>query len=27
VDDLLDHLLPRDWRDRDHAEPMLRAHG
>jgi CBS domain-containing protein/sporulation protein YlmC with PRC-barrel domain len=27
VDDLLDHLLPRDWRDRDHAEPVLRAHG
>jgi flagellar motility protein MotE (MotC chaperone) len=27
VDDLLDHLLPRDWRDRDHAGPPLRAHG
>lgn len=27
VDDLLDHLLPRDWRDRDHAEPGIRAHG
>ncbi len=26
VDDLLDHLLPRDWRDRDHAEPVLRIH-
>ena len=20
VDDLLDHLLPRDWRDRDHPD-------
>jgi Mg/Co/Ni transporter MgtE len=27
VDDLLDHLLPRDWRDRDRAEPGVRAHG
>ena len=27
VDDLLDHLLPRDWRDRDHADTMLRTHG
>jgi flagellar motility protein MotE (MotC chaperone)/CBS domain-containing protein len=27
VDDLLDHLLPRDWRDRDHTGPPLRAHG
>jgi CBS domain-containing protein/sporulation protein YlmC with PRC-barrel domain len=27
VDDLLDHLLPRDWRDRDHIEPAVRAHG
>jgi Mg/Co/Ni transporter MgtE len=27
VDDLLDHLLPRDWRDRDQAEPALRTHG
>ncbi|MEN3305338.1 MAG: hypothetical protein V7603_1540 [Micromonosporaceae bacterium] len=24
VDDVLDHMLPRDWRDRDH-EPMLAA--
>jgi Mg/Co/Ni transporter MgtE len=22
VDDVLDHLLPPDWRDRDHAEPL-----
>jgi CBS domain-containing protein/flagellar motility protein MotE (MotC chaperone)/sporulation protein YlmC with PRC-barrel domain len=27
VDDLLDHLLPHDWRDRDHSEPGVRAHG
>lgn len=27
VDDLLDHLLPRDWRDRDQTEPGLRTHG
>jgi CBS domain-containing protein len=27
VDDLLDHLLPRDWRDRDHSDaPQVRAH-
>jgi len=26
VDDLLDHLLPRDWRDRD-AEPVVRING
>jgi Mg/Co/Ni transporter MgtE len=24
VDDLLDHLLPADWRDRDNAHPRLR---
>jgi Mg/Co/Ni transporter MgtE len=27
VDDLLDHLLPHDWRDRDHTDPTGRAHG
>jgi flagellar motility protein MotE (MotC chaperone)/sporulation protein YlmC with PRC-barrel domain len=27
VDDVLDHLLPRDWRDRDHDEPRAATHG
>jgi Mg/Co/Ni transporter MgtE len=27
VDDLLDHLLPHDWRDRDISHPPLRAPG
>jgi Mg/Co/Ni transporter MgtE len=27
VDDVLDHLLPMDWRDRDHAEPLGRSGG
>jgi CBS domain-containing protein len=26
VDDLLDHLLPPDWRDRDHAESLMVGH-
>jgi Mg/Co/Ni transporter MgtE len=26
VDDLLDHLLPADWRDRDHPEPAANGH-
>jgi CBS domain-containing protein len=25
VDDVLDHLLPPDWRDRDNPEPALTA--
>lgn len=27
VDDVLDHLLPRGWRDRDDAEPLARGNG
>ncbi len=27
VDDLLDQLLPRDWRDRDQIDPLVRPHG
>ncbi len=27
VDDLLDHLLPRDWRDRDQVTAVARTHG
>jgi Mg/Co/Ni transporter MgtE len=26
VDDVLDHLLPPDWRDRDQAEPLAGGH-
>jgi CBS domain-containing protein/sporulation protein YlmC with PRC-barrel domain len=27
VDDVLDHLLPRDWRDRDHIDTLVRGNG
>jgi Mg/Co/Ni transporter MgtE len=27
IDDVLDHLLPRDWRDRDHIEVLARGNG
>jgi Mg/Co/Ni transporter MgtE len=27
VDDVLDQMLPRDWRDRDHIEPLVRPNG
>ena len=27
VDDVLDHLLPRDWRDRDHIDLVARGNG
>jgi CBS domain-containing protein/flagellar motility protein MotE (MotC chaperone) len=26
VDDVLDHLLPQDWRDRDQADPVFAGH-
>jgi Mg/Co/Ni transporter MgtE len=27
VDDVLDHLLPPDWRDRDHIDVLVRGNG
>jgi CBS domain-containing protein len=27
IDDVLDHLLPRDWRDRDHIDALARGNG